>query len=246
MGNGRATALTFAREGAAVLCVDHNLASAEETVDMIAAKGGTAAVFGADVTRNAQIRAMAADAMSRWGRIDILHNNVGVSLAGGDAELLAITEEAFDRCVAINLKGCILAAKHVIPIMRQQKSGVIINISSMAAITTYPYVAYKATKSAMIAFTEQLAYQNAEYGIRANVILPGLMDTPMAVDTRARAFGKSRAEVAAERDGKVPLRRKMGTAWDVANAALFLASDEANFITGVTLPVDGGASVRRG
>jgi NAD(P)-dependent dehydrogenase (short-subunit alcohol dehydrogenase family) len=246
MGNGRATALTFAREGAAVLCVDHNLASAEETVDMIAAKGGTAAVFGADVTRNAQIRAMAADAMSRWGRIDILHNNVGVSLAGGDAELLAITEEAFDRCVAINLKGCILAAKHVIPIMRQQKSGVIINISSMAAITTYPYVAYKATKSAMIAFTEQLAYQNAEYGIRANVILPGLMDTPMAVDTRATAFGKSRAEVAAERDGKVPLRRKMGTAWDVANAALFLASDEANFITGVTLPVDGGASVRRG
>jgi NAD(P)-dependent dehydrogenase (short-subunit alcohol dehydrogenase family) len=246
MGNGRATALTFAREGAAVLCVDHNLASAEETVDMIAAKGGTAAVFGADVTRNAQIRAMAADAMSRWGRIDILHNNVGVSLAGGDAELLAITEEAFDRCVAINLKGCILAAKHVIPIMRQQKSGVIINISSMAAITTYPYVAYKATKSAMIAFTEQLAYQNAEYGIRANVILPGLMDTPMAVDTRARAFGKSRAEVAAERDGKVPLRRKMGTAWDVANAALFLASDEADFITGVTLPVDGGASVRRG
>jgi NAD(P)-dependent dehydrogenase (short-subunit alcohol dehydrogenase family) len=134
----------------------------------------------------------------------------------------------------------------VIPIMRQQKSGAIINISSMAAITTYPYVAYKATKSAMIAFTEQLAYQNAEYGIRANVILPGLMDTPMAVDTRAREFGKTRAEVAAERDSKVPLRRKMGTAWDVANAALFLASDEANFITGVTLPVDGGASVRRG
>ena len=246
IGNGRATALTFAREGARVLCVDHNLASGQETVDMITAKGGTAAVFRADVTRNAEVKAMAADAMSRWGRIDILHNNVGVSLAGGDAELLAITEEAFDRCVAINLKGCILTAKHVIPIMRQQKSGAIVNISSMAAITTYPYVAYKATKSAMIAFTEQLAYQNAEYGIRANVILPGLMDTPMAVDTRAREFAKSRAEVAAERNSKVPLRRKMGTAWDVANAALFLASDEANFITGVTLPVDGGASVRRG
>lgn len=246
MGNGRATALTFAREGAKVLCVDHNLASAEETVDMIAAQGGTAAACRADVTKNAEIKAMVADAVARWGRIDVLHNNVGVSLAGGDAELLAITEEAFDRCVAINLRSCILAAKHVIPIMRQQRSGAIINISSMAAITTYPYVAYKATKSAMIAFTEQLAYQNAEYGIRANVILPGLMDTPMAVDTRAREFGKSRAEVAAERDSKVPLRRKMGTAWDVANAALFLASDEANFITGVTLPVDGGASVRRG
>jgi NAD(P)-dependent dehydrogenase (short-subunit alcohol dehydrogenase family) len=210
MGNGRATALTFAREGAKVLCVDHNLASAQETVDMIAAQGGTAAACRADVTKNAEIKAMVADAVARWGRIDVLHNNVGVSLAGGDAELLAITEEAFDRCVAINLRSCILAAKHVIPIMRQQRSGAIINISSMAAITTYPYVAYKATKSAMIAFIEQLAYQNAEYGIRANVILPGLMDTPMAVDTRAREFGKSRSEVAAERDSKVTIAEKDG------------------------------------
>src|SRR5947199_925538 len=246
IGNGRATALTFAREGAKVLCVDHNLASAQETADMIADQHGTAVAFKADVTKNAEIKAMVADAHHRWSRIDILHNNVGVSLAGGDAELLAITEEAFDRCVAINLKSCILAAKHVIPIMRRQASGVIINISSMAVITTYPYVAYKATKSSMVAFTEQLAYQNASYGIRANVILPGLMNTPMAVDTRAREFKKTRAEVEAERDSKVPLRKKQGTGWDVANAALFLASDEANFITGVTLPVDGGASVRRG
>jgi NAD(P)-dependent dehydrogenase (short-subunit alcohol dehydrogenase family) len=246
MGNGRATALTFAREGARVLCVDHHLDSAQETVDMIGARGGTAAAFKADVTRNAELKAMVEDAKTRWGRIDILHNNVGVSLSGGDAELLDFTEEALERCVAINLKSCIFAAKHVIPIMRQQQSGAIINISSMAAITTYPYVAYKATKAAMIAFTEQLAYQNAEYGIRANVILPGLMNTPMAVDTRAREFRKSRTEVEAERDAKVPLRRKMGTGWDVANAALFLASDQANFITGVTLPVDGGASVRRG
>jgi NAD(P)-dependent dehydrogenase (short-subunit alcohol dehydrogenase family) len=246
MGNGRATALTFAREGAKVLCVDHHLESAQETVDLIGAKGGTAAAFKADVTKDAEIKAMVEDAHARWGRIDILHNNVGVSLAGGDAELLDFTEEALARCVAINLKSCIFAAKHVIPIMRQQQSGAIINISSMAAITTYPYVAYKATKAAMIAFTEQLAYQNAQYGIRANVILPGLMNTPMAVDTRAREFKKSRAEVEAERDAKVPLRKKMGTAWDVANAALFLASDEANFVTGVTLPVDGGSSVRRG
>jgi NAD(P)-dependent dehydrogenase (short-subunit alcohol dehydrogenase family) len=246
IGNGRATALTFAREGARVLCVDHNLASAQETVDMIAAKGGTAAAFKADVTREAELKAMAEVANRRWGRIDILHNNVGVSLSGGDAELADITEAALDRCIAINLKSCIFAARHVLPVMRAQSSGAIINISSMAAITTYPYVAYNATKSAMIAFTEQLAYQNAQYGIRANVILPGLMDTPMAVDTRAREFGKTRAEVAAERDAKVPLRRKMGTGWDVANAALFLASDEASFITGVTLPVDGGSSVRRG
>jgi NAD(P)-dependent dehydrogenase (short-subunit alcohol dehydrogenase family) len=246
VGNGRATALTFAREGAKVLCVDRRLESARETAAMIADQGGTAVAFEADVTRDAELRAMAADAHGRWGRIDILHNNVGVSISGGDAELLDITEEAFDRCVAINLKGTILACKHVIPVMRAQSSGAIVNISSMAAITTYPLVAYKATKSAMIAFTEQLAYQNARYGIRANVILPGLMNTPMAVDTRAREFGKSRAEIEAERDAKVPLRRKMGTAWDVANAALFLASDEASFITGVTLPVDGGASVRRG
>ncbi|MBV8188900.1 MAG: SDR family oxidoreductase [Alphaproteobacteria bacterium] len=246
IGNGRATALTFGREGAKVLCVDRNLASAQETAAMIREGQGTAEAFQADVTKQADIEAMVGDAHKRWGRIDILHNNVGVSISGGDAELLEITEEAFDRCVAINLKSCILACKAVLPIMRQQKSGAIVNISSMAAITTYPYVAYKATKTAMIAFTEQLAYQNAKYGIRANVILPGLMNTPMAVDTRAREFKKSRAEVEAERDSKVPLRGKMGTGWDVANAALFLASDEANFITGVTLPVDGGASVHRG
>ena len=246
MGNGRATALTFAREGAKVLCVDHNLKSAEETVEMIGANQGTAMAFRADVTKQADIKAMVDEAHGRWGRIDILHNNVGVSLAGGDSELLELKEEAFDRCVAINLKSCIFAAKHVIPIMRAQRSGAIINISSNAVISTYPYVAYKATKAAMVSFTEQLAYQNAEYGIRANVILPGLMNTPMAVDTRAREFQKSRAEVEAERDSKVPLRHKMGTGWDVANAALFLASDEASFITGVTLPVDGGAGVRRG
>ncbi len=204
MGNGRATALTFAREGAKVLCVDRDLKSAQETVDLIAEKQGTAAACKADVTKNADIKAMVDEAKKKWGRVDILHNNVGVSISGGDAELLDITEEAFDRCVAINLKSCILAAKHVIPIMREQQSGAIVNISSMAVITTYPYVAYKATKSAMIAFTEQLAYQNAQYGIRANVILPGLMNTPMAVDTRAREFKKTRAEIEAMRDAQVP------------------------------------------
>jgi len=246
VGNGRATALTFAREGAKVLCVDYNLGSAEETVDMIKKNQGTAAAFKADVTKESDIKAFVADAHKRWGKIDILHNNVGVSISGGDAELLSITEEAFDRCVAINLKSCILACKHVIPIMRAQKSGAIVNISSNAVISTYPYVAYKATKAAMVSFTEQLAYQNAEYGIRANVILPGLMNTPMAVDTRAREFNKPRAQVEAERDAKVPLRRKMGTGWDVAIAALFLDSDEASIVTGVTLPVDGGAGVIRG
>ena len=139
-----------------------------------------------------------------------------------------------------------MSCKHVVPIMREQRSGAIVMISSLAALENYPYVAYKATKAAMIAFTQQVAIQNAKYGIRANAILPGLMDTPMAVDTRARVSGKSRAQVAAERDARVPLRGKMGTAWDVANAALFLASDEANFITGVALLVDGGGALNVG
>jgi NAD(P)-dependent dehydrogenase (short-subunit alcohol dehydrogenase family) len=243
MGNGRATALRFAQEGARVMAVDRNLASAEETVAMLRQGGGDGFAWEADVTKEATLAAMVAAAQERWGRIDVLHYNVGVSIAGGDAPLLEITEEAFDRIGAINLRGAVMATKHVIPVMRRQRSGAIVMISSLAAIENYPFVAYKATKAAMIAFTQQVAIQNAEYGIRANVILPGLMDTPMAVDTRARVSGKSRAEVAAARDARVPLRRKMGTAWDVANAALFLASDEAGFITGAALPVDGGGAL---
>ena len=243
LGNGRATVMRFAQEGARVLAVDRDLASAQETVRQA---GGDCLAFEADVTRERALAAALHAAKERWGRIDILHYNVGLSLAGGDASPLEITEDAFDRIVAINLRGCVMACKHVLPIMREQRSGVILTISSVAAWEVYPTVAYKATKAAMIAYTQQLAIQNAEFGIRANVILPGLMDTPMAVDTRARVSGKSRAEVAAMRDAKVPLRKKMGTAWDVANAALFLASDEANFITGVALPVDGGALVKIG
>jgi NAD(P)-dependent dehydrogenase (short-subunit alcohol dehydrogenase family) len=184
--------------------------------------------------------------VKRHGRVDCLHYNVGVSLAGGDASPTEITEEAFDRIMTINLRGMVMAVKHALPVMRAQKSGVILGISSVAAWEIYPYVTYKATKAAMVAYVQQIAIHNAEHGIRANVILPGLMDTPMAVDTRARHSGKSREEVAAGRDAKVPLRRKMGTAWDVANAALFLASDEANFITGVSLPVDGGTLISIG
>jgi NAD(P)-dependent dehydrogenase (short-subunit alcohol dehydrogenase family) len=243
MGNGRATVLRFAQEGAKVMAVDRDLGSAEETASMAGQSGGQCVAFEADVTQESILAAALAAAHQRWGRIDILHYNVGVSIAGGDASLLEITEEAFDRISAINLRGAIMACKHVIPIMRQQRAGAITMISSLAALENYPLVAYKATKAALIAFTKQVAIQNAEFGIRANVILPGLIDTPMAVDTRARASGRSRAEVAAERDARVPLRRKMGTAWDVANAALFLASDEANFITGVALLVDGGGAL---
>ena len=246
VGNGRAVAALFAREGAKVLVADRDLASAEETVAIIREAGGEAAAAAADVVQEPQVKAAIDDAMARWGRIDILHNNVGISVAGNDAAIEDITTEAFDRLVAVNLRGMVYSCKHVIPIMREQRAGAIINISSIAAWMTYPWVGYKTTKSAIIAMTQQIAIQNAEYGIRANVILPGLMDTPMAVDTRARAFNRPRAEVEAERNAQVPLRGRMGTAMDVAYAALFLASDEANFITGAALPVDGGQSVRVG
>jgi len=246
LGNGRATCLRFAQEGARLMAVDRELALAEETTALVRKEGGDCFSFEADVTKEAAMAAMVAEAKKRWGRIDILHYNVGVSLGGGDAPLAEITEAAFDRIVAINLRGAVMACKHAVPVMREQKSGAIVMISSLAAHEKYPYVTYKATKSAMIAFTQQVAIQNADAGVRANVILPGLMDTPMAVDTRARAMGKSRAEVAAMRDARVPLRKKMGTAWDVANAALFLASDEANFITGVELLVDGGGALNTG
>jgi len=243
IGNGRATAIRFAAEGARVLCADRNLDSAQETARQA---GNGAVAITVEATQEATLAAAIAEAVRLWGRLDILHYNVGLSLAGGDASPTEITEEAFDRVVAINLRGFVMAVKHALPVMRAQQDGVILSISSAAAVESYPYVAYKATKAAMLAFTEQVANQNAGFGIRCNTILPGLMDTPMAVDTRVRHTGKSRAEVAAERDAKVPLRRKMGTAWDVANAALFLASDEAGFITGVALPVDGGRLVQIG
>jgi NAD(P)-dependent dehydrogenase (short-subunit alcohol dehydrogenase family) len=243
LGNGRATVLRFAQEGAKVLAVDNNVASAEETAAMARQSGGECVAFAADVTNETTLATMVEAARVRWGRVDILHYNVGVSIAGGDAPLDDITEAAFDRIATINLRGAIMACKHVLPLMRAQRAGAIITISSVAAWEQYPNVVYKATKAGMIAFTQQVAVQNAGFGVRANVILPGLIDTPMAVDTRARVSGKSRAEVAASRDARVPLRQRMGTAWDVANAALFLASDEANFITGVALPVDGGALV---
>ena len=247
IGNGRATVLRFASEGATILAVDRDLAAAEETAALAAKEGGECVPFAADVTREATLAAAMAETVRRWGRIDILHNNVGVSVGGGDRPIEELTEDAYDRVSAINLRGTIMACKHALPIMRRQQAGAIVSISSVAAFeNTYPLVTYKVTKAGMIAFTQQLALQNAAYGIRANCILPGLMDTPMAVDTRARASNRSRVEIAAERDAKVPLRGKMGTGWDVANAALFLASDEANFITGVALPVDGGALVKIG
>ena len=246
IGNGRATAITYARAGARVLVADRDLDAAAATVAEITAEGGEAVPFRADVTDEADIAAMVADACDRWERLDILHNNVGISVAGGDAEISKIEGEAFDRIMAINLKSMVLAIKHALPVMRGQQSGNIVNISSTAAHEDYPWVTYKASKAAAKAMTEQVALQNAPHGIRVNCIQPGLMNTPMAVDARMDAWNMTREEVVAMRDAKVPLGGKMGNAWDVANAALFLVSDEARFITGVTLMVDGGAHCRIG
>jgi NAD(P)-dependent dehydrogenase (short-subunit alcohol dehydrogenase family) len=242
IGNGRATAMLLAREGARVLIIDRDLAAAEDTVSLIAGEGGAASAFACDVVEESAVAAAIAVAIARHGRIDILHNNVGASLALGDDVATELSVEAFDRIVAVNLRGMWLACKHALPAMRDQGSGSIVNISSMAVRSAYPYVGYKTTKAGVISLTENLAAANARYGIRANVILPGLMNTPMAIEPRVAA-GTPREEVIASRDRQVPLGRKMGTGWDVAYAALFLHSDEAGFITGVSLPVDGGSGV---
>lgn len=241
LGNGRATTIRFAQEGALVFAVDKNLESARESLSLAGASGTGGEAFEADVMDTGALQAAIHAAMARWNRVDILHYNVGVSVMGGEQELDRLDDETFDRVHAINLRGAVMAAKFVRPIMRAQRSGVLINVASITAIETRtPLVAYRTSKAGMVAFTQQFAMENAEYGIRANVILPGLMETSMAVDTRMKLTGRSRADITAERNSRVPLGRG-GTGWDVANAALFLASDEAGFITGVSLPVDGGS-----
>jgi NAD(P)-dependent dehydrogenase (short-subunit alcohol dehydrogenase family) len=244
IGNGRATAIVLAREGARVIVADRRLESAEETVDIIRGKGGEAWAVQADITEEASVQRLIDAGVQRLGRLDILHNNVGASLALGDAAAMELTEEAFVRSFDVNLKSTWLTCKHALPALRES-SGSIVNISSMAARNAYPLVGYKTMKAAVVAFTENLAAANAGYGVRANAILPGLMNTPMAIEARVAA-GTSREEVIASRDRRVPLRRRMGTGWDVAYAALFLHSDEAAFITGVALAVDGGEGVSWG
>ena len=244
IGNGRATAVLFAREGARVWLVDRDLAAAQETEAQIRSEGGEAAAFEADVTSPAACRAFTQACLDRYGRIDVLHNNVGIG--AGDSGPVHLAEEVWDRIHAVNVKSMFLTCKHVLPVMRRQRSGVILNVSSIASVCAVGMLAYKTSKAAVNALTHALAIGNAEYGIRVNAILPGLMNTPMAIEGGSRARRIDKEQLIAERDAQVPLGHKMGTAWDVAFAALFLASEEAKFVTGVLLPVDGGQSARIG
>jgi NAD(P)-dependent dehydrogenase (short-subunit alcohol dehydrogenase family) len=244
VGNGRAVAVRFAQEGARLLLVDANPAWAEETRRLCAETGADAATLVADITREADCRAIAQACVERYGRIDILHNNVGRSR--GDAETTLMDADMWDELMAMNLKGMFMTCKHVLPVMRDQGSGVILNISSTSSICSGQTITYKTGKGAVNTMTHHIALENARYGIRAVAILPGLMDTPIAIERRSRERNVDRDVIRGERNAQVPLKRRMGTAWDVANAALFLASDEAAYITGTSLVVDGGLSANIG
>jgi NAD(P)-dependent dehydrogenase (short-subunit alcohol dehydrogenase family) len=244
VGNGRAMAVLFAREGASVLCVDRVAERAQETVEMIEGEGGVASALAADIVKGADCARIVDEAKARYGRLDILINNVGIG--GGDAPAHRLEEAAFDRIIGVNFKGMWMTIKAALPAMREQGGGSIVNISSLAARAGGIQLAYEVSKAGVNRLTTSVAQSNARYGVRCNAIMMGYMDTPMAVSGIAQATGKPTSEVRAERDARVPLGGKMGDGWDTAYAALFLACDEAKFISGVILPVDGGMGIRIG
>jgi NAD(P)-dependent dehydrogenase (short-subunit alcohol dehydrogenase family) len=244
VGNGRAAAMVFAREGASVLAVDRELASAQATVDLVTEAGGSAAAFEVDITDEQQVAAMPARCAELFGPPSILHNNVGIG--SGDGGVTNLDRDVWDRIFEVNVTGMYLTCKHVIPVMRANGGGAIVNISSVAAVAAAPLAAYKSSKAAVNALTHHLAMANAKHAIRVNAIMPGLMDTPMAIGGHSQARGIDPDELRAARDAQVPLGRRQGTGWDTAYAALYLVSDEAKFVTGVVLPVDGGQSARIG
>ncbi|MDP6359055.1 MAG: SDR family NAD(P)-dependent oxidoreductase, partial [Planctomycetota bacterium] len=233
----------FAREGAKVFAVDINQEAVEETRQIISDEGVGCTVQQTDVTQAEQVEAMVDRCIETYGRVDILHNNVGIVEVGGPVEA---SEESWDRVVAVNLKSMFLTCKFVLPHMEEQGGGAIVNISSIAGIRYLgvPYVSYSATKGAVLQLTQSIALQYAEKNIRANSILPGLMNTPMIIEPLKEVYAEGDIEKMLEiRNNQVPMKR-MGDAWDVAHAALFLASDEATYITGAQLVVDGGLTCK--
>ncbi|MGQ0543787.1 MAG: SDR family NAD(P)-dependent oxidoreductase [Betaproteobacteria bacterium] len=241
-GNGKAAAVLYAREGAMVVAVDIDVSAGEETRDVIRSEGGGCDAIQADVSRSSDVAALADQCIARYGRIDILHNNVGIVEVGGPVE---INEENWDRLLAVNLKSVYLTCKYCLPHMVAQGSGVIVNISSVASIryTGYPSASYNASKGAINQLTQNIAIQYADQGIRANCVLPGLMDTPQIRAYVTNGYGGDPAEMIRKRNAVCPMKR-MGNAWDVAYASLFLVSDEARYITGAQLVVDGGLSCK--
>ncbi len=238
MGNGKASAILYAREGARVLAVDSNLEAAEETKHLIDQEGGECLVFRGDVSKSSDCKSFVDKCVQAFGRIDILHNNVGIVVPGGPVE---ISEETWDRVIDVNLKSMFLTCKYALPYMEKQGSGCIVNISSISAIRVLPHpaITYTASKAGVIALTRDIAIQYATKGIRANAILPGYINTPLVVASLTQTYGGNVDEMMRKRDAMCPTG-KQGKAWDVAYAALFLASDEAKYITGTTLVVDGG------
>ena len=245
-GNGKATAVLFAREGARVCVIDINRDAVEETAGIIRDEGGeclVGLVDQGDVTDAEQVAAVVAKCMDHWGRVDILHNNVGILDVGGpvDASL-----ESWERVVSVNLTSMFLTCKYVLPVMEAQGGGAIVNIASIAGIRYLgiPYVSYSATKGGVLQLTQSVALEYAEKGVRVNSILPGLMNTPMIVEPLKGVYADGDVDKMIEmRNEQVPMKT-MGDAWDVAHAALFLASDEARYITGTQLVVDGGLTCK--
>ena len=242
-GNGKATAVLFAREGARVCVIDINRDAVEETAGIIRDEGGECLVDQVDVTDAEQVAAVVAKCVDHWGRVDILHNNVGILDVGGpvDASL-----ESWERVVSVNLTSMFLTCKYVLPVMEAQGGGAIVNIASIAGIRYLgiPYVSYSATKGGVLQLTQSVALEYAERGVRVNSILPGLMNTPMIVEPLKGVYADGDVEKMIQmRNEQVPMKT-MGDAWDVAHAALFLASDEARYITGTQLVVDGGLTCK--
>ncbi len=241
-GNGKAAAVLLARQGAKLFLVDINQAGAEETQGLIAGEGGTSAAHRCDMLVAAEVEAMMGACLQRFGRIDALVNNVGGS-APGDA--VTMPEEVWDRQIDFNLKTAFLGCKYALPVMERQGGGAVVNISSVAGLRNdghggRTHVAYSASKAAVIQFSRSTAGAFVKKGIRVNTVVPGLMHTPLVEQRLAKTVaGGDAAALIASRNARCPMGR-MGTGWDVANAVLFLASDEANYITGTEIVVDGG------